>query len=254
MKILEGQFYPTKKWGHLGVVRYNNARSVDVRFVDTGGLRNTSSANIRSGCVKDYHKPSVFGKGFYGVGNFVSKVKGKSTTEYNRWSGILERCYDQVKQEKQPTYTDCTLTNDWHNFQIFSEWFVNHPYNSADCHVDKDLLIKGNKHYSPETCLIIPHEINEALTLTGASRGDYPVGVSKRTDGRRKPYSAHITKTINCIKRKYGLGHFSTAIEAFMVYKAAKQSYIKSLAEIHREALDPRAFSALMNYTISEED
>ena len=46
------------------------------------------------------------------------------------------------------------------------------------------------------------------------------------------------------------LGLFNTELEAFNAYKEAKESFIKEQAEKWKGKIDPRAYEALMNYTV----
>lgn len=43
--------------------------------------------------------------------------------------------------------------------------------------LDKDILVKGNKIYSPETCCFVPQEINNLFTKRKSCRGTLPIGV-----------------------------------------------------------------------------
>ena len=49
-------------------------------------------------------------------------------------------------------------------------------------------------------------------------------------------------------------GFFDTELEAFNVYKTAKESYLKEQAEKYKSQIDPRAYNALMNYTVEIDD
>lgn len=43
-------------------------------------------------------------------------------------------------------------------FSNFAEWFDKHHVEGWE--LDKDILVSGNRTYSPETCCFVPHEIN----------------------------------------------------------------------------------------------
>ena len=75
---------------------------------------------------------------------------------------MLERCYSQKTQEKHTTYKECSVSEEWYNFQNFAEWMdKNYNYETMQkWHLDKDILFKGNKIYSPERCAFVPQEIN----------------------------------------------------------------------------------------------
>ncbi|WP_340574917.1 hypothetical protein, partial [Staphylococcus aureus] len=112
-----------------------------------------------------------------------------------------------------------------------------------DFELDKDLLIKGNKVYSENTCVFIPFEINTLLIKCTASRGKHLIGV--HWDNASRAFKAQVNKSKG--KREH-LGLFKTEIEAFNAYKTAKESFIKEQANKWKSQIDPRAYEALMKY------
>lgn len=54
--------------------------------------------------------------------------------------------------------------------------------------------------------------------------------------------------------KRYGLGYYSTEIEAFYAYKEAKENYIKELANKWKDQIDIRVYEALMAWAISIDD
>ena len=155
----KGFVHKTKFNGCVEIIEYRSWDSVLVRFLDTGNESTFRSSDIRNGNAKDYLRPSVMGIGFIGVGDYTSKShKGKS---YKLWLGMFTRCYSESYQNKFPTYKDCTVHPDWHNFQNFAEWYEeNYPNDGERYHLDKDIKIKGNKIYSPFACLFATVEDN----------------------------------------------------------------------------------------------
>ena len=116
--------------------------------------------------------------------------------------------------------------------------------------LDKDLLsTKECKVYSEETCVFIPKEINSLLTTTKASRGGLPIGVCK-PQKHRTGLRACICKNGKDVE----LGLFNNIEEAFIVYKAAREDYLKEKANQWRDQLDIKAYDALMNYQVEITD
>lgn len=151
-----GKTFDSNKCGKFVVEEYKNANNVKVRFTLTGGIKKTKMCHVRSGNVRDDMMPVVYGVGFIGIGPFSSRVNGKKTICYHKWNGMLQRCYSAEYHNNKPTYRDCTVCDEWHNFQNFAKWFYeNYPNDGNEYHLDKDIKIKGNKTYSPDACSFV---------------------------------------------------------------------------------------------------
>lgn len=172
-----GTIHKTKSYGDIKILEVNGSLSVKVKFIDTGYETITSLGNIRKGLVKDRFFPVVHGVGYIGGERFKCTGNGGKQLSYNKWTNMLGRCYDKNRQESQPTYAGCTVCDEWLNYQNFAGWF-NSNHDGSKVQLDKDLLFVGNKHYSPETCILVPRWLNSFTLDHGAARGEYPIGVS----------------------------------------------------------------------------
>ena len=244
----------SKSSGDFKVLKYNDARNVEIQFINTGFEVVVQLGHIRNGNVKDPYAPSVFGVGILGT-KYPITVNGILTKEYALWKGMLQRCYSDTNvcdtsKKKQPTYEGCEVSNNFKSYEYFYEWRNKQVgFNNKDWQLDKDLLIKGNKVYSEYSCVFIPQEINKILTKNTASRGEYLIGVCWSKKGGA--FVAQVNK--NKGKQEY-LGLFNTEIEAFNAYKTAKESFVKEQAEKYKSQIDPRAYEALMNYQVEITD
>lgn len=191
-------------------------------------------------------REKIYGVGIVGEGKYKvgTGVGYQHTKQYSVWINMLERGYTDRFQKKHPTYKECTICEEWHNLQNFGKWFDENYIEGFE--LDKDLLIKGNKTYSPETCCFIPKRVNMLLINNKKIRGNYPVGVSKQ----RNKFSAHIS-----IKNKlFHLGNYDTIEEAYTTYKKEKEKDIRNRAEEYKDIINIKAYNALMKYTIDEND
>ena len=235
--------------GDFKILKYNDSGNVEIQFVNTSYEMSVQLTNIRNGKVKDPYAPSVYGVGVLGA-KYQSKVNGVQTKEYELWTGMLERCYSNTYQKKNPTYEGCEAGDNFKSYEYFYEWCNKQIGFGVDgFEIDKDLLIKGNKVYSESTCVFIPAEINSLLTKCTASRGEHLIGVCWHK--RDKVFMATVSK--NKGKQEH-LGYFTTEIEAFNAYKQAKESFVKEQANKWKGQIDERAYLALINYEVSIDD
>lgn len=158
--------YETKNNGLLKVIKYINYDEVTVEFLSTKYVTTARMGDIKKGMVKDLLSPSVYSVGFIGEGEYKPTKKGRATKAYKAWSGMLERCYSEDTHKRSPSYKGCSVCSDWHNFQTFSLWF--HDHYKKGMSLDKDILIKGNKVYSPSACKFVSREENTS-EATGKS-------------------------------------------------------------------------------------
>ena len=244
-----GNVFKSLNSGDFKVLKYNDSYNVEIQFLKTGYGTVARLGHIKSGSVKDPYSPSTYGVGITGA-KYPITVNGVHTKEYDLWNGMLRRCYSEKYHLKKPTYIGCEVSENFKNYSFFYEWCQNQiGFNNKDWQLDKDLLIKGNKVYSENTCIFIPRELNQTLTKANLIRGEHPVGVC--FDKSKNKFTACVC--LNSSKRKY-LGAFDTELDAFKAYKIAKENHIKELANKWIDQIDERAYNALMNYQVEITD
>ena len=167
---------------------------------------------------------------------------------------MLQRCYDPKYQKEEPTYKGCKVEDYLLNFQNMGEWIESNYYEISGetmC-LDKDILYKGNKVYSRETCIFVPKRINSLFTKRDNARGDSPIGVYPVPSGN---YQVHCNNGYG--KLDY-LGTYLTKEEAFQVYKQYKEKVIKETIDSYKgkipELFYSRLREAMYNYEVSIND
>lgn len=197
----------------------------------------------------------VYNVGYMGNGKYKSCINGVEQTSYSKWRDMFDRCYSNNK--KSDTYKDCFVCEEWHNYQNFAKWYEENLWDAKFTFLDKDILFKGNKIYSPDTCIFVNNRINTLFVKSNKSRGDFPIGVSY--DKSRNKFSSHCcTRTGEESKRnRLFLGRFDTPIEAFNAYKQFKESYIKQVADDYSNKypnFPKRLYDAMYNYKVEITD
>lgn len=247
-----GEVYLSKFYGKFKVIKYTDRNSVTIEFLDTKYTCVVTAKDVRKGSVKDYYKPTVFGVGV--VGKNLTNGTINYPEIYNVWCRLLGRCYYKTIHTNQPTYADCTASTNFKHFVYFEDWCLNQVgYGLKDDKgnpfaLDKDILVKGNKIYSENTCCFVPREINSLLILSNARRGKYPVGVSYN-----KSFGKFTAEHKINGEAKY-LGSYDTPEEAFYAYKVSKEQHIRNVAEKWKQSIEPRVYNALMNWEVDITD
>lgn len=159
-----GNSYPSKSFGEFTVLSKSDKKGFHlVRFKNTGSEREFRDSSIKKGEVRDLMAPCVFGVGIFGEGRFTSKTTHLGVKIYSRWSCIIDRCYSN-RNKNNYVYNECTVCDEWLNFQNFAEWFVkNYPKDGNVYEVDKDKILNGNNLYCPELCTFISHKENTII-------------------------------------------------------------------------------------------
>jgi len=241
----------------MKIVEYIDAVNIVVEFQDEyRGRVHTQYTNFKRGNVKNPYYPVVCGVGMTG-NKYPTWNDGKHVKEYDAWQNILLRSYDKKVKEKYPTYKDVTCCEDWLLYDNFYEWLhcqenFDKWYNNEGWHIDKDILIKGNKVYSPSTCCLVPYNVNKLFVKHDLHRGVLPIGVVKcnNRDG-------FIARCMNPItgERDY-LGYYGTPKLAFCAYKNHKEKLVKQVAkmEYSKGNITKSCYDAMMGYEVEITD
>lgn len=236
----------------MEIVKYQNCHNVDIKFESGSLVKNRRYNLFLSGSVSDPLYPSYLGVGYIGVGKYKTRNNNIKTTAYIHWGSMLTRCYAE-KYIERANYSNCVVCNEWLNFQNFAKWHEQNYYELKDesVELDKDIISKGNKIYSPEKCIYVPHKINTVVCNRHNDRGNYLLGVTKiQAKGRKKAFYASCNKN----NKEFYIGIFETEQEAFYAYKKVKEQVIYELADSYVGKIPNRVIESIKNYKIEITD
>jgi len=234
----------------MEIIKYDDARNIVVKF-ENGDEIHTTFHHFNSGDVKSLYDKTICGIGYLGVGRHCDHKNIFSQNQYRIWKGMIERCYKHYHENRNYVYNKCSVCDDWLNFQNFADWYDENYYEIPDNQIclDKDILIKGNKIYSPETCCFVPQNINKLFTKTDKNRGKYPIGVTWE-----KKANAFRSQCNNGSKKQYFLGYYNSEEKAFNVYKKFKEKLIKEIADEYKNKIPKILYEALYTYEVEMTD
>lgn len=189
----------------------------------------------------------------YGVGvndaDYVVQpiVNGKQVMcpFYQTWVDMLKRCYIEKFQVNNPTYIGCSVYEEWLTFSNFKSWMEQQDWEGKQ--LDKDLLVKGNKVYSPETCVYVDSAVNNFIIDRGAARGECPIGV--RFHKRYGKFYAHCRNPFT--KKLEHLGCFDCPNQAHIAWQSRKHELACQFADLQQ---DPRVAKALRERYAPDKD
>lgn len=175
----------------------------------------------------------------YGVGNKdaeypvttyktdeLGKKKRVTCRYYKAWHHMLERCYSEKFHERYPTYKDCSVCSEWLYFSKFKAWMEVQDFHGKE--LDKDLIIRGNKVYSPSTCVFIDKFINKFIGVEFNSKG----AICHKKSNK---YSPECRDPISG-RSKY-LGLFDTKEQAMSAWIARKREIAAKIAELQENKI-----------------
>ena len=237
----------------MKIVEYNKHNDIVVEFQDEYKCKvRTRYKLFLEGKIKNPYYPSVFKIGIIG-NKYPVKIDGKISKEYNTWNGMLRRCYDKKYQSNKPTYQNVTCCKEWLCFENFYEWLHSQEnfdkwYNGDLWAIDKDIIVKGNKVYSPETCCLVPPNINSLFIKCNAVRGNLPIAVQRHGKKYRACFTLFNKYTILPVK--------DTKEKAFLDYKIIKENAIRQVAqeEYNNGIITKECYNAMMKYEVEIDD
>ena len=169
------------------------------------------------------------------------------------WRGIIRRTGKRdPNMHNYEAYKDCTLDPRWFKLSVFKEW-IEQWDDFENKEVDKDILIPGNLHYGPDTCLMVRKIVNQWFK-PHILKGDLPRGVCWNSNYKKgkspKPYRAQ-TNPLQVIDgevkvgKRTALGHFLTVEEASDAFQKARQESLQILIDTET---DVKVRDAILQY------
>lgn len=182
-------------------------------------------------------------------------VKGNKARDI--YNGMIKRCYDEETKKQYPHYADSTMYAGWKkDFELFQEWYESNYYEceNEQMVIDKDLLCKGNKEYSPDKCCILPWTLNAMLSnckrhyirkAKWKQDKGFPFGV--RYDECREKYYGQIklNKALGDDGQIVTLSYWDTPEQAFAEYKRHKEACILLMADKYKDKIPKKIYDAL---------
>lgn len=155
---------------------------------------------------------------------------------YQTWKRMIQRCYDANFQESNPTYIGCSVCDEWLTFSNFKLWMDAQDWRNKQ--LDKDLLLKGNKIYSPKSCVFVDSMTNRFATDSGSARGEWPIGAY--FDVKAGKFKSQCCNPF--AKKQEHLGYFTCPVQAHLAWKRRKHELACQLADLQT---DERVANAL---------
>ena len=178
--------------------------------------------------------------------NYVRPTKEK---KWQLWNNMKTRCYNPNYHQTRPGYADCTICDEWlDDKKRFYGWADRNFYmieGEPTVELDKDILVRGNKLYSPDTCIFVPKRINDLFThVNGYTDNGLPTGVvySKKTG----KYMA----VISIDRKRTPLGFFETPEEEFAKYKRHKEAEIIHVADTYKDLIPEQLYRAMVTWDV----
>lgn len=255
-EIKLNRVFSTNEGYEIKVISFNSYSDVTVEFQDKWKqVVHTTWGHCKSGNVKNRYHPNKYG----GIVGDIrpSKTVNKMSKEYIAWYNILVRCYEEKIYNKYQSYEQCEICEEWKYYWNFYDWLHSQSNfekwkNGTSWAVDKDIIIKNNKIYSPQTCCLVPKEVNNLLLKSEQTRGDLPIGVTyRKSDGM---YEAQCSDPF--LNKYITIGIYNTPQQAFKYYKQYKENILQRMAnqQYQLKNINKQCYDALMNYVVEITD
>lgn len=237
---LVGAVYNSDKFGDYEIICYGGVEDVLIRFHNTGYVTKSGMQRIRAGGVIDRTLPNVYGVGYSGECTMPDIRKNRS---YVVWNSMLKRCYSDTRHFVSPKYAGKTVSDFFLNYSNFHEWYTDQKGHDLGWDLDKDLLVSGNSEYSPESCVLVPKEINNVIV--------------KDLSGVSEYYGVHLIRDkfrvcVQYMRKNYHLSFHDNLEEASETYIFYKQKLLHEVAEKWKGVVSDRCYNALINYSVIE--
>lgn len=222
----------------------NNSTNVCIICPKHGEFWQTPASHLLGcGCHECAHSAQT--KSVYGI-EINDSTLSSDKAVIDKWRQMLYRCYSGTYIQEHPTYQGCVVCNEWLRFSNFERWVTEQGIEDIKMYdLDKDLFSNGgDKIYSPNTCCLLPHELNTLLVLKTSKKSGLPRGVYQRENGQYR--------VILSFRGEKHHTQYQTLEEAFNAYKVAKENHIRNVAHEYyiEHLISRRIYDALLNFEV----
>lgn len=240
---------------NMTIIKYNGSNDCTVQFEDGYVKSGVTYDNFKKGVVNNPNYKKVIHRSNNGVVSGVGITDDitidnnyNTLKSYSVWRSMINRCYKN--DDKYKNYIDCSVCDEWKRYSNFKKWFDKNYYviEGETMQLDKDIIKKGNKIYSPENCIIAPLAINTIFAYNKKKKiKNKLLGVEFVGNKYRARMHTKDNKVIN-------LGLFDTKEEAFIKYKYAKENYIKEVADTYKDKIPNKLYNAMYRWEVDIND
>lgn len=204
----------------MKIIKYNKSSDIIVEFQDNRKTKiNSRYKDFIKGSIKNPYYPTIYGVGMIGI-KYSAKVNGKICKEYYTWKNMLYKCYGEKYNNRYSTHNNIVVCDEWLCFENFYEWIheqsnVNNFLSGNNWLLNRNIIDKHNNIYSPETCCLIPQNVNRLF-----------------------------------VKQNLNM-EYATEL-ALQKYKEYKENQIKKMAEIEfsNGNISEQCYKAMLNYEV----
>ena len=225
------------------IIAYRNCGDMTIEFEDGYIIDRVQYTNFKRGIIKNPYAKIIKGVACIGETSTVD-INGKILKSREVWGDMIKRCYDEKQLKRRPSYIGVTVCDEWLCYANFKEQYDKNIYEIKDerMQLDKDILIKGNKVYSPEACVFVPQRIN---VLFREFKNEFPT-LEERSNG-----TFAIRIRMNEISKR--ISGFETKEKAWEYYLKEKQQIIKNVAEEYKNKIPNKLYNRLIEISNEEE-
>lgn len=220
MDIFDGMIFQNKKGHSWKVVGCSYLTKIEIESLEWHPYTTTVRKDqiVKGTVMYPYGKNSL--------GEYVGEGIWKASTQnhfYRKWKAMILRCKNTQWQEQHPSYLGVDVCDEWMCLQRFCDWVDAQEYAEVEgisWELDKDLLGNG-KLYSPETCCLLPKEVN--LFLARINEDFTP----RRTESGS--WAVYCSDGVN--KDNRYVGAYPSYEQAYDIWKAKKNERLFALVD-----------------------
>lgn len=162
-----------------------------------------------------------------------------------RWSNLTGRVLNVYDR----SYDSSQIVEDWLTFSNFKAWMEQQDWEGKE--LDKDILVKGNQVYGPDTCVFVPRRLNTLLNTQRLINKNSLLGVNYSKPSKdminslSKPWRAQVSSFDQ--RQQLYLGCYATQEEAHYVWQIAKSKELEKAIVWYmtQDSYDTRVVNAL---------